>query len=54
MLKRTFCALLALAALALFAAELEDFPFGTRLLNGGAVVPVDQNMVQSCNEHLNF
>ncbi len=54
MMKRTLCALLALAAAALFAAELEDFPFGTKLLNGGAVVPVDLNMVQSCNEHLNF
>ena len=54
MLKRTICALAAIVALTLRAAELEDFPFGTRLLNGGAVVPVDMNMVQSCNEHLNF
>ena len=31
MMKRTLFAVMALAAAALFAAELEDFPFGTKL-----------------------
>ena len=43
----------ALACLAL-PADVEDYPFGTRLLDGGAIVPVNVTMVECSSEPLNF
>ncbi len=55
MLKRLLSAAVALcAAASLLAKDAEDYPFGTQILNGGAVVPVDLSLVHASNEHMNF
>ncbi len=55
MLKRLLGAALALTvSMALLAKAPEEYPFGTQILDGGAVVPVALSLVHASNEHMNF
>ena len=55
MLKRLLGAALTLTvSMSLLAKAPEDYPFGTQILDGGAVVPVALSLVHASNEHMNF
>ncbi|MBQ9789523.1 MAG: exo-alpha-sialidase [Lentisphaeria bacterium] len=49
-LKGLICAFASLAMVSVFAAD----PFGTRILDGGKVVPGNLTLVGTTNEHMNF
>ena len=50
-LKLFFSLILAITGVSLLA---KDYPFGTEILNGGRVEPVNLSLVGSTNEHMNF